>query len=279
MPCRTTTAAPSSAAARSAKGLVQHQIPYADGSALAPYGGTLLYPDGPHDTETLCQRRRVRLRDGHRAPLPQQRVLLGRQHPLRRLAAFRHAQGARSYTEAEASCPDIFIPMDTTDITPYYMEVSGRNILYRFTLDYADRHREALNAVRTIPELTGAARRRQDALRRLRALCRRAGVAPWRATHSPLAQDHGGTAARLYRRSTPLDSDGFYYNIFPIDNVVSRTIEWRGASASGEAPAIPSREAPPRQQRNRKPSKGSGEEGSLLRNIKKGVNSDKEREL
>ncbi len=49
--------------------------------------------------------------------------------------------------------PDVFVPADTTDVTKYFVEVAGRNILYRYTIEYADRHREALNAVKTIPEL------------------------------------------------------------------------------------------------------------------------------
>ena len=49
--------------------------------------------------------------------------------------------------------PDLFVPVDTTDVTRYFLEVSGRNILFRYTLEYADRHRDALNAVKTIPEL------------------------------------------------------------------------------------------------------------------------------
>lgn len=49
--------------------------------------------------------------------------------------------------------PDVFIPADTTDVTKYFVEVAGRNILYRYTIEYADRHREALNAVKTIDEL------------------------------------------------------------------------------------------------------------------------------
>lgn len=42
---------------------------------------------------------------------------------------------------------------DTTDITPYLREVTGRNILYRFTIEYADRHRNELNRITTLPEL------------------------------------------------------------------------------------------------------------------------------
>ena len=50
--------------------------------------------------------------------------------------------------------PDIFVPADTSDMTPYFREVAGRNILYRFTLDYTDRHRAQLNGIRTLEVLS-----------------------------------------------------------------------------------------------------------------------------
>ena len=28
--------------------------------------------------------------------------------------------------------PDLFVPVDTTDVTRYFLEVSGRNILFRY---------------------------------------------------------------------------------------------------------------------------------------------------
>ena len=49
--------------------------------------------------------------------------------------------------------PDLFVPADTTDITPYFIEVVGRNILFRYTLRYADRHRDELGRVATVAGL------------------------------------------------------------------------------------------------------------------------------
>ncbi|HCN13232.1 MAG TPA: S41 family peptidase, partial [Alistipes sp.] len=49
--------------------------------------------------------------------------------------------------------PDLFVPVDTADVTRYFLEVAGRNILYRYTIEYADRHRAQLDAVRTVDEL------------------------------------------------------------------------------------------------------------------------------
>ena len=49
--------------------------------------------------------------------------------------------------------PDIFIPADTVGLTNYFVEVSGRNILYRYTIDYADRHRKELESVKSLADL------------------------------------------------------------------------------------------------------------------------------
>ena len=71
----------------------------------AAYDGTLLHAHGPLDPEALYDRRRRKLRGGHLEPLPEQRVLLGRQHPLRRLAQTDDAAAARWFTAAAVSCP------------------------------------------------------------------------------------------------------------------------------------------------------------------------------
>ena len=68
------------------KGLVQQQIPYADGSALrlttaryyTPTGRSIQKPYTIGDDESY--------EEDHLEPLPEQRVLLGGQHPLRRFA-------------------------------------------------------------------------------------------------------------------------------------------------------------------------------------------------
>ena len=121
--------------------------------------------------------------------------------------------------------PDRFIPMDTTDMTRYYAEVSGRNILYRYTLDYADRHREALNAVRTMDELTelldSDKRLFDDFIRYATAQ----GVKP---VQREIARSRRIMEAQLRAyigRNTVLEDAAFYYNIMPVDNVLVRSVE------------------------------------------------------
>ena len=225
------------------KGLVQHQIPYADGSALrltvaryyTPTGRSIQKPyvnGDEYDYEMDIVRRyrnneffsadSIHFADSLRFVTPKGKVVYG----------------------GGGIMPDIFIPMDTTDLTPYYMEVSGRNILYRYTLDYADRHRDALNAVHTIPELTALLDSDKSLFDDFVRYAAAQGVAP---VARDIARSRKVMEAQLRAyigRNTPLESDGFYYNIFPIDNVVSRTIEWlEEHPASGEAPVVPERES------------------------------------
>ena len=225
------------------KGLVQHQIPYSDGSALrltvaryyTPTGRSIQKPyvnGDEYDYEMDIVRRyrnneffsadSIHFADSLRFVTPKGKVVYG----------------------GGGIMPDIFIPMDTTDLTPYYMEVSGRNILYRYTLDYADRHRDALNAGHTIPELTALLDSDKSLFDDFVRYAAAQGVAP---VARDIARSRKVMEAQLRAyigRNTPLESDGFYYNIFPIDNVVSRTIEWlEEHPASGEAPVVPERES------------------------------------
>ena len=122
--------------------------------------------------------------------------------------------------------PDVFVPMDTTDITKYYVEVTGRNILYRYTIEYADAHREALNGVHTLGELTvllDADKSMFDDFVRYAAA---KGVKP---VPSEIARSRKIMEAQLRAyigRNTPVEDDGFYANIYPADRTLVRAVEW-----------------------------------------------------
>ena len=121
--------------------------------------------------------------------------------------------------------PDLFIPADTTGITPYFVEVSGRNILYRYTIEYADRHREALNKVQTIDELQALLDSDKRLVEDFVTYAARQGVKP---VYRDLAISRPIIEAQLrgyIGRNTVLEDDGFYKNIYPIDNVILSAIE------------------------------------------------------
>ena len=225
------------------KGLVQRQIPYSDGSALrlttaryyTPTGRSIQKPytigDDESYEEELINRYRnneffsadsIHFADSLKRVTPGGKVVYG----------------------GGGIMPDVFVPADTTDVTRYFIEVAGRNILYRYTIEYADRHREALNAVQTLDELEALLDSDRTLVDDFIRYAARKGVAP---RYGDIARSRKVMEAQLRAyigRNTPLESDGFYYNIFPIDNVVSRTIEWlEEHPASGEAPVVPERES------------------------------------
>ncbi len=207
------------------KGLVQQQIPYADGSALrlttaryyTPTGRSIQKPytigDGDSYEADIVNRYNnneffsadsIHFADSLKRITPKGKVVYG----------------------GGGIMPDIFVPADTTDVTPYFIEVSGRNILYRYTIEYADRHRKALNSVETIDDL----KRVLDSDKRLVddfvSYAARHGVA---ARRDEIAKSKKLIEAQLRAyigRNTVLEDTGFYVNIYPVDAVTMRALQY-----------------------------------------------------
>ena len=205
------------------KGLVQRQIPYSDGSALrlttaryyTPTGRSIQKPytigDDESYEEDLINRFRnneffspdsIHFADSLKRITPGGKVVYG----------------------GGGIMPDVFVPADTTDMTKYYIEVAGRNILYRYTIEYADRHREALNAVRNLDELEALLDSDKTLLDDFIRYAARKGVAP---RYGDIARSRELLLAQLRAyigRNTQLEDNGFYSNIYPVDNVIMRAI-------------------------------------------------------
>lgn len=47
--------------------------------------------------------------------------------------------------------PDIFVPLDTTEITDYFSAITAKGLIYDFCFDYTDKNRETLNTLK-VPE-------------------------------------------------------------------------------------------------------------------------------
>ncbi len=206
------------------KGLVQSQIPYPDGSALrltvaryfTPTGRSIQKPytngnESDYDMDLIRRYNNneffsadsIHFADSLRYTTPKGKVVYG----------------------GGGIMPDVFIPMDTTDMTRYYVEVSGRNILYRYTLDYADRHREALNEVQTMEQLTQLLDSDKGLFDDFVRYAAQQGVRP---VQSDIARSRKLMESQLRAyigRNTVLEDNAFYYNIMPIDNVLLRTVE------------------------------------------------------
>ena len=213
--------------------MVQQQVPYADGSALrltiaryyTPTGRSIQkpYKNGHEDDYDMDLARRytnneffsadsIHFADSLKYTTPKGKIVYG----------------------GGGIMPDMFIPMDTVDITQYYIEVSGRNILYRYTLDYADKHRAELNAVTTMEELQALLDADKGMVQDFIRYASRNGVRP---VQRDIARSRKIIEAQLRAyigRNTVLEDNGFYYNIIPIDNMLLESIRLLDGEPSKE---------------------------------------------
>lgn len=124
--------------------------------------------------------------------------------------------------------PDEFVPIDTLEMTPYYYAATGLNILYRYTLDYADRHRTKINTIHSVEELNafldGDSRLVEDFV----AYAAKVGLKPnWSEIR---------TSRRLLEcllrayigRNTSLEDVGYTSQIEPIDEPLQKAFEVLG---------------------------------------------------
>ncbi len=211
------------------KGLVQQQIPYPDGSALrlttaryyTPTGRSIQKPytngDGVGYEKDLWERYNnneffsadsIRFADSLRFTTP----------------------GGKTVYGGGGIMPDIFVPVDTTDVTKYFIEVAGRNILYRYTIEYADRHREALNAVKNVEELKNLLDSDKRLVDNFVAYAARQGVAPRPADIVRSRRLIEAQLKAYIGRNTQLEDNGFYANIYPMDNAIMRALETLNAT-------------------------------------------------
>lgn len=206
------------------KGLVQQQIPFADGSALrlttaryfTPTGRSIQKPYKTGDTEGYD--REIYDRYTHNEMFSADSIHFA--DSLR----FTTPAGRTVYGGG-GIMPDRFIPMDTTDVTRYYVEVVGRNILYRYTLEYGDRHRAALNEVQTIEQLRTLLDADRGLLSDFVAYAARNGVRPaWNDIRRSRELLEAQLRA-LIGRNTALEDAGYYSEIHSVDTVIEAAIE------------------------------------------------------
>ena len=121
--------------------------------------------------------------------------------------------------------PDIFVPLDTLNITKYFSEVSGRNILYRYTIEYADRHRKELDSAKNLAELKALLEGDKSLFTDFVRYAERQGVKPnWADINRSRTIMEAQLRAYISRNSD-LEESAFYYFIHPIDRTVQEAIK------------------------------------------------------
>jgi carboxyl-terminal processing protease len=120
--------------------------------------------------------------------------------------------------------PDIFVPLDTVGVGKFYKKVYEQSLIFKFTAAYSDNHRQELNKITKIGQLkqylTG-----QNLMGQFVSYCAKSGVYP---EGRDLKHSYKLIDAQLKAfigRNTPLNDEGFYPFIEPIDNVLKHAVD------------------------------------------------------
>ena len=128
------------------KGLVQEQFEFPDGSGLRLTTSRYYTPSGRciQKAYTLGDEagyeQELGARFAHGELLDADSI---HQDTLQRF----HTVGGRTVYGGGGIMPDVFVPIDTTGVTPFYQQVTRRVLHFRYAQRYADAHREVLKGL------------------------------------------------------------------------------------------------------------------------------------
>ena len=205
------------------KGLVQSQLPFSDGSAIRLTVARYYTPSGrsiqrPYTNgDEMAYHMDIIDRYNRNEFFSADSIHFDESQKFKTL-------GGRTVYGGGGIMPDIFIPLDTLGMNDFYRSVWDRNILYRYTMEYTDRHRAEMDAVESLAQLD-ALLSRGDMLKDFVEYAKRHDIevndADVEAAKSVILAQ-----LRAYiGRNALHDESGFYYNIYPIDNTMQRAVK------------------------------------------------------
>lgn len=205
------------------KGLVQAQLPFSDGSAVRLTVARYYIPSGrsiqrPYTNgDEMAYRMDLVNRINHHELFSKDSIRLDKSKEY-------HTSAGRVVYGGGGVMPDIFIPVDTTKVSDFYNKVWDANILYRYTLDFADRNRAKLDQVTTLDQLD-AVLDDKVLIEEFLTYAERHGVTAT-AADLDISRKVLLTQIRAYIGRNALgDESGYYYNIYPIDDVMLRAVK------------------------------------------------------
>ena len=133
------------------KGLVQQQIPLPDGSAVRLTVARYYTPAGrciqkSYDNGNEDYYHDLMTRYEHGEFFTQDSIVFN--------DSLKYTtKGGRTVYGGGGIMPDVFVPRDTTYLTPYYMKLRSSGSIYSFSLSYVDRNREVLDEMEDVAEI------------------------------------------------------------------------------------------------------------------------------
>ena len=203
------------------KGLVQKQMPLSDGSAIrltiaryyTPTGRSIQRPY-ENGTEEYYSDLSQRFSNGELYHIDSSQFADS--------LKYKTPKGKIVYGGGGIT-PDIFVPLDTANVTEYLMAVRNRGLGYRFALVYSDDHRKALNKYSGWKEML-AYLKKQNVLNEFIRFAENNGV-PENKEQIHISKSILETQLYAFIIRNILDNEGFYPVIQDIDNTLKVAIK------------------------------------------------------
>ena len=205
------------------KGLVQSQIPFTDGSAIRLTVARYYTPSGrsiqrPYTNgDEMAYHMDIIDRYNRNEFFSADSIHFDESQKFK-------TKGGRTVYGGGGIMPDVFMPLDTVGMSDYYRKVWNTNVLYRYTMEFTDRHRAEMDAVSSLADLDTLLSR-GDLVENFVAYAERNGV---ERDDVGLAMSREIIEAQLRAyigRNALHDDAGFYYNIYPIDKTMQRAVK------------------------------------------------------
>lgn len=205
------------------KGLVQSQIPFSDGSAIRITVARYYTPSGrsiqrPYTNgDEMAYHMDIIDRYNRNEFFTADSIHFDESQKFK-------TRSGRTVYGGGGIMPDIFMPLDTMGMSDYYNRVWDTNVLYRYTMEYTDRHRGAMDNITTLAELDSLLNS-SDLVADFVAYAERNGVETDKEGLE-ISRDVIEAQLRAYIGRNALDDEaGFYYNIYAIDKTLQRAVK------------------------------------------------------
>jgi len=119
--------------------------------------------------------------------------------------------------------PDLFVPLDTLGVTDYLVDVRNRGLIYRFSLQYTDDHRNELQNLSTIEQIDSYLRDKKT-FEEFLSFAEKNDVPPNKKEIDE-SKEILTTQLYAYIIRNILDDEGFYPAIESIDNTLLKAID------------------------------------------------------
>jgi len=122
--------------------------------------------------------------------------------------------------------PDVFVALDTVGMSRnFFHQISQKNLVYNYVMNYADKNREKLNSITDFQQLDNFLKT-QNLFNDFLSYATNNGVSIKSSEIAEIKEILEPQLKGLTGRNTPLDNEGLYPYYEKIDMTLQRAIEW-----------------------------------------------------